>query len=275
MRTSLFRPRSHLAHRLLRQRPPHMRAVSPIDQRAPLEDRIGQPMTAPLSDLNTAHSGLRRRSIMSSSAIHPALRLFPFMERPTSRLNSKPAGPERNIKRPAAISAFNTAMKPHSHIERLLAIQQARPSVLPAPMRIRRPHYAAGQRMAYRGISPYTQVLSMMTPQSVDSHVPPPSARNHVTPTNSSANLASPIAAGHIDRSLRIRSDVTHSHFPDIAQSGSTGSQAIQGDVYLDGHRMGHWLGNFMASDSRKPPAGVASFDTRVSPIWPGRKPAF
>ncbi len=275
MRTSLFCPRSHLAHRLLRQRPSQMRAVSPIDQRAPLEDRIGRPMTTPRPDLNFTYSASHRRSIMYSSAMSPALRLLPFMERPTPRLNSKPAAPERNITRRRTIFALNAATKPHSQISKLLSTQRVRPSVLPAPIRTQRRYYAADQGMAYRGISPYTPALSMSELQSGASHAPPPRARNHVTPTNGLANLASPIAAGHIDRSPQSRSNIALSHFPDIAQSGSTGSQAIQGDVYLDGHRMGHWLGRFMASDSRKPPAGVASFDTRVSPIWPGRKPAF
>lgn len=40
-------------------------------------------------------------------------------------------------------------------------------------------------------------------------------------------------------------------------------------------HDMTRWLGDLFADEARRPPSGVTGFDSRLSPIFPGRKPGF
>jgi hypothetical protein len=44
---------------------------------------------------------------------------------------------------------------------------------------------------------------------------------------------------------------------------------SIQGDVYLDGHKVGTWQGRALASLAGRPPAGPTGFDGRMTPAWP------
>ena len=38
---------------------------------------------------------------------------------------------------------------------------------------------------------------------------------------------------------------------------------------------MARWLGDLFADEARRPPSGVTGFDSRLSPIFAGRKPGF
>ncbi|WP_287833353.1 hypothetical protein [Acidiphilium sp.] len=38
---------------------------------------------------------------------------------------------------------------------------------------------------------------------------------------------------------------------------------------------LGRWLGGLFGDEARRPPSGVTGFDTRMSPVFPGRKPGF
>ncbi len=51
-------------------------------------------------------------------------------------------------------------------------------------------------------------------------------------------------------------------------QQGGQGS--MQGDVYLDGTRVGRWMSGLMAREAARPPIGGRSFNPRDSPARPG-----
>jgi hypothetical protein len=45
---------------------------------------------------------------------------------------------------------------------------------------------------------------------------------------------------------------------------------ALQGDVYLDGSRLGRWIVNHLAKAAERPRAGATGFDPRLTATWPG-----
>ncbi len=47
-------------------------------------------------------------------------------------------------------------------------------------------------------------------------------------------------------------------------------SGPVQGDVYLDGARVGRWMSNRLAREVERPQAGVTGFDPRLGAAWPG-----
>jgi hypothetical protein len=47
-------------------------------------------------------------------------------------------------------------------------------------------------------------------------------------------------------------------------------SGPIQGDVYLDGTRMGRWLADRLGREADRPPSGMTGFDSRLGITWPG-----
>jgi hypothetical protein len=49
-----------------------------------------------------------------------------------------------------------------------------------------------------------------------------------------------------------------------------TRSEPMQGDVYLDGTRLGRWMVDHLAREAGRPPAGTTNFDPRLSVTWPG-----
>jgi hypothetical protein len=51
-------------------------------------------------------------------------------------------------------------------------------------------------------------------------------------------------------------------------QQGGQGS--MQGDVYLDGARVGRWMSGLMAREAARPPTGGRGFNPRDSPARPG-----
>ena len=54
---------------------------------------------------------------------------------------------------------------------------------------------------------------------------------------------------------------------PAVPQSG--GGPA-QGDVFLDGVRMGRWMANTLAKEASRPQGGSTQFDPRMGVPWPG-----
>jgi hypothetical protein len=52
------------------------------------------------------------------------------------------------------------------------------------------------------------------------------------------------------------------------APAASTGP--AQGDVFLDGTRVGRWMSDRLARDVDRPQSGVTGFDPRLGPAWPG-----
>lgn len=53
-----------------------------------------------------------------------------------------------------------------------------------------------------------------------------------------------------------------------VAAAGSNGSP--QGDVFLDGARIGRWMSDRLARDIDRPQSSVTGFDPRLSSAWPG-----
>jgi hypothetical protein len=53
-----------------------------------------------------------------------------------------------------------------------------------------------------------------------------------------------------------------------VASPASTGP--VQGDVYLDGARVGRWLSDHLAREANRPQTGVTGFDSRLGLAWPG-----
>lgn len=47
-------------------------------------------------------------------------------------------------------------------------------------------------------------------------------------------------------------------------------STPMQGDVYLDGSRVGRWMSDQLAREVSGPQAGITGFDPRLGPAWPG-----
>jgi hypothetical protein len=45
---------------------------------------------------------------------------------------------------------------------------------------------------------------------------------------------------------------------------------ASEGDVYLDGTRIGRWMVDTLSRQAARPPAGRAAFDPRLGLAWPG-----
>jgi hypothetical protein len=53
-----------------------------------------------------------------------------------------------------------------------------------------------------------------------------------------------------------------------VAAAASTGP--AQGDVFLDGARVGRWMSDRLARDVDRPQSGVTGFDPRLGAAWPG-----
>jgi hypothetical protein len=54
------------------------------------------------------------------------------------------------------------------------------------------------------------------------------------------------------------------------AEKERPGARADQGDVFLDGTRVGRWMARELARQAGGPQASGTSFDPRISPAWPG-----
>jgi hypothetical protein len=48
-----------------------------------------------------------------------------------------------------------------------------------------------------------------------------------------------------------------------------------QGDVYLDGTRLGRWIADRLAGDAGGPQSGITGFDPRLGATWPGASQGF
>jgi hypothetical protein len=74
--------------------------------------------------------------------------------------------------------------------------------------------------------------------------------------------LAADEAASGVERSA-----VASSSGGERGGSGG-GGDGVSGTITLDGHLVGHWMGDRMARDASRPGAGTTFFDPRQSPAW-------
>jgi hypothetical protein len=91
-------------------------------------------------------------------------------------------------------------------------------------------------------------------------------------PLRPSLPLISGEAAPRFEAPPRLASAFAASPLPPaaapVASPASTGP--VQGDVYLDGARVGHWLSDQLAREANRPQTGVTGFDSRLGLAWPG-----
>ena len=57
---------------------------------------------------------------------------------------------------------------------------------------------------------------------------------------------------------------------PAAPVAATSSSTPMQGDVYLDGARVGRWMSDQLAREADGPQAGITGFDPRLGPAWPG-----
>ena len=57
---------------------------------------------------------------------------------------------------------------------------------------------------------------------------------------------------------------------PAAPVAATLSSTPMQGDVYLDGARVGRWMSDQLAREADGPQAGITGFDPRLGPAWPG-----
>jgi hypothetical protein len=64
--------------------------------------------------------------------------------------------------------------------------------------------------------------------------------------------------------------------WPSVAPVEARESGAsMQGDVYLDGTRMGRWVADRLAREAGRPAGGGTAFDPRMGVAWPGSLQGF
>ncbi|WP_284944564.1 hypothetical protein [Acidisoma cladoniae] len=70
------------------------------------------------------------------------------------------------------------------------------------------------------------------------------------------------------------RLDRTIATAPEPQNTTSADGQAavasLQGDVMLDGMKVGRWISGMMAREATRPPTSARGFNTRMAPAWPG-----
>jgi hypothetical protein len=49
----------------------------------------------------------------------------------------------------------------------------------------------------------------------------------------------------------------------------------MQGDIILDGARVGRWMTSSLARQAARPPAGPTGPDPRQTPLWAGQAQGF
>ncbi len=57
---------------------------------------------------------------------------------------------------------------------------------------------------------------------------------------------------------------------PAVPAAAAASTGPTQGDVFLDGTRVGRWMSDRLARDADRPQSGVTGFDPRLGPAWPG-----
>jgi hypothetical protein len=76
--------------------------------------------------------------------------------------------------------------------------------------------------------------------------------------------------APRIEAPLRLAPTLAASQPAAAPVASSAAAGPVQGDVYLDGTRMGRWMADHLAREADRPQTGVTGFDSRLGLAWPG-----
>jgi hypothetical protein len=93
-----------------------------------------------------------------------------------------------------------------------------------------------------------------------------PEAQHSISPSRTAQ------AARHVD----VQYNQLQNHLGSITQLNTAyQGQALHSELTPEKLQIGRVVRDILTADARRPPSGVAAFDARSAPIWPGRKPAF
>jgi hypothetical protein len=130
------------------------------------------------------------------------------------------------------------------------------------------------------GVPPLSAVTDAVSPRS-----PPGEPDISVALVGNSVSphpLQQPTADAQMDLSQTTRAapyDATgQAHPPSVDPTlssavpppGEPSSAALQGDVYVDGSRLGRWMTDRLVKAAELPRAATTGFDPRMTPTWPG-----
>ncbi len=110
--------------------------------------------------------------------------------------------------------------------------------------------------------------VASLAPQRTVHHRSGATQNGGVHVVAAAAAMNSPVA-GKPDPASDARNVSPPSYAP-AAQGTRNQGEAIIGDVFLDGARMGRWMSDRMTQEAGRPSAGPTGFDSRRSATWPG-----
>lgn len=203
-----------------------------------------------------------------SALVRPSTGAAPALPRPVAagpacapadralRPAAIPAQPGRSAAAPqeggaATGVAVRMAVPPPSYARYAPASPSGLPAAVPAPGGAEGPPVAMpapdrGARAQQASIA----VRDVVRPAGVDAPLP-----------GAAPNSAGPLPTPRPSAAAAL---------PAAPTAAASSSGPAQGDVYLDGARVGRWMSNRMAREAERPQAGVTGFDPRLSPAWPG-----
>ena len=234
---------------------PTERNLASGGEMAPLDAEVRRRREVPVPATSPAVFRPPQAAVAAAPAI-PRVSLAGFVGAPLEAARRSPAAPEqsthvavearqeatslgpRQVSAPTAATV--TGMSPPDHIRYAPAFPASQPPVAAAP------EMPAGSD---------SRPVLMPVPDQSEARRAPLAARDlfhpsawDAAPPNAPAALAMPAAP--------------------VATATST--EPAQGDVFLDGARIGRWMSDRLARDVDRPQSGVTGFDPRLSPAWPG-----
>ncbi len=225
-------------------------------------------------------SGVQERTLRLPVAPELPARATTQTPQSALRLGREPAMPARPVPAAPAVKAVPAVMA--APVVPAAPLVSAAP-VVPAPqaMAVPPPSYAH-----YAPVSPVDRAPAVVVQQVPDSGLAsrpvvdrregqqaPVPARELVRPfewsmTQPGEGFAS--AGAPPPRPPRPEGASIAATEPASPVAAATPSGPTQGDVYLDGTRVGRWMSDRLARDVNRPQAGVTGFDPRLGPTWPG-----
>ncbi len=104
--------------------------------------------------------------------------------------------------------------------------------------------------------------------RQIDSAVPVPHSPSGGAPNAEERKSSSPRGPGRADE----RPQQSSAAAPSAANSQNV---TLQGDIIIDGTRLGRWMTNSLARQASRPPSGPVAPDPRQTPLWSGQAQGF